>query len=164
MVMPMKATVYKRPEQGSALIVSLIMLLLISLIAIAGMEDSILQERMARNMEDRGMAFENAERALRAGEQFLAAPSSSTFSGNALLNPTPPDDWATGTGGNAVAVSLPSDSRAAGNPEYYVGPVQCADMAMGGCPVEIFRVTARGLGGEQSTEVVLRSNFARLQE
>ena len=164
MVMHMATTGIRRWEKGSALIVALIMLLLISLIAIAGMEDSILQERMTRNMEDRGIAFENAERALRAGERFLEDPVNSTFSGNALLNPTPPDDWGTGTAGNAVSVNLPSDSRAAGDPEYYVGPVQCADMAMGGCPVEIFRVTARGVGGEQSTEVVLRSNFARLQQ
>lgn len=164
MVMHVTKTGFRRSERGSALIVALIMLLLISLIAVAGMEDSILQERMTRNMEDRGIAFENAERALRAGERFLADPANSTFSGDALLNPTPPDNWSNGTSGNAVSVSLPSDSSAAGDPEYYVGPVQCADMAMGGCPVEIFRVTARGLGGEQSTEAVLRSNFARLQE
>lgn len=164
MVMHVTTTDNQPMQNGSALIVTLIMLLLISLIAIAGMEDSILQERMTRNMEDRGIAFESAEQALREGEQFLADPSNSTFSGNTLLNPTPPPDWGTDPGEDAVVVNLPSDSRAAGDPEYYVGPVQCVDMAMGGCPVEIFRVTARGLGGEQSTEVVLRSHFARLQE
>ena len=58
-------------EQGSTLIVALIMLLLISLIAVSSMQDTILQERMVSNTEDRALAFEAAEAALREGETVI---------------------------------------------------------------------------------------------
>ena len=62
-------------EQGSTLIVALVMLLLISLIAVGSMQDTILQERMTSNTEDRSIAFESAEAALRAGEEDLSSGS-----------------------------------------------------------------------------------------
>ena len=47
-----------KDEAGSALIVSLIMLLLLSLIGLSGMQSTILQERMASNLHDRNIAFQ----------------------------------------------------------------------------------------------------------
>lgn len=48
-------------ERGSALIISLILLLILSLLAVSGMQSSTLQERMASSQRDSFMAMEVAE-------------------------------------------------------------------------------------------------------
>lgn len=58
----------RKRQRGAALIVGLIMLLLLTLIGVAGLRDTLLQEKMAGNMRDREMALQAAEAALRAGE------------------------------------------------------------------------------------------------
>jgi type IV pilus assembly protein PilX len=60
-----------RHQRGAALIVGLIMLLLLTLIGVAGMRDTLLQEKMAGNMRDREIALQAAESALRAAEAQL---------------------------------------------------------------------------------------------
>jgi len=57
------------PERGAVLLVSLAMLLLLTVIGLAGMRMVQLEERMAGNLRDRQMAFQTAEAALREGEQ-----------------------------------------------------------------------------------------------
>ena len=61
-----------RQQQGAALIVALIMLLLLTLIGVAGMRDTLLQEKMAANMRDRDVALQAAETALREAEAALS--------------------------------------------------------------------------------------------
>lgn len=59
-------TGYGRKRQGgSALIVTLILLLVITVIGVAGMGSTILQERMAGNMQDSAQVFEATESGLR---------------------------------------------------------------------------------------------------
>ncbi|HAC29537.1 MAG TPA: hypothetical protein DCF82_17280, partial [Marinobacter hydrocarbonoclasticus] len=55
-------------QQGATLIVALVMLLLISLLAIGGMQGSIMQERMASNAHDGALSFQASEAALRQAE------------------------------------------------------------------------------------------------
>lgn len=62
----------KRSERGAVLLVSLIMLLLLTIIGVAAMRDTNLQERMAGNMRDRNLAFQAAEAGLRFAEQQIA--------------------------------------------------------------------------------------------
>lgn len=69
-----------RHQRGAALIVGLIMLLLLTLIGVAGMRDTLLQEKMAGNMRDRELALQAAESALRAAETKLGALTEPTFS------------------------------------------------------------------------------------
>src|SRR5690606_41815612 len=54
---------------GAALLVSLVMLLLLTLIALAGVSDSTLQQRMAHNSRQLNKSFQAAESALRHLEQ-----------------------------------------------------------------------------------------------
>lgn len=68
-----------RHQRGAALIVGLIMLLLLTLIGVAGMRDTLLQEKMAGNMRDREIALQAAESALRAGEAQLAQLTEPVF-------------------------------------------------------------------------------------
>lgn len=60
-------------QRGAALVVGLIMLLLLTLIGVAGMKDTLLQEKMAGNARDREIALQAAESALRAAEVRLGA-------------------------------------------------------------------------------------------
>jgi len=53
-------------QQGAVLIVSLIILLVLTLIGIAGMNTSVLQERMAVNAQNSNRAFQAAESSVRA--------------------------------------------------------------------------------------------------
>lgn len=63
-----------RQQQGAALMVGLIMLLLLTLIGVAGMRDTLLQEKMTGNMRDREIALQAAESALRDGEAIAGQP------------------------------------------------------------------------------------------
>lgn len=62
-----------RAEQGSALIVSLILMLVITIIGLTALQGTTMQTRMATAMRDRSLAFEAAEAALRDAQGWLAA-------------------------------------------------------------------------------------------
>ncbi len=58
-------------QEGSVLIVSLILLLLMTIVGITGMNMTSLEERMSGNYRDQEMAFQAAEAALVEGENFI---------------------------------------------------------------------------------------------
>ena len=55
-------------QSGSVLIVSLVILLVLTLLGLSGMSNTVLQERMAGNLQESMSAFQAAEAGLRAGE------------------------------------------------------------------------------------------------
>ena len=59
-------------QTGTALIVSLIFLLIMTLIGITAVRTTTLEEKMAGNMRDRNLAFQAAEAALRDAESALS--------------------------------------------------------------------------------------------
>ena len=59
----------RQQQSGSALIVSMVLLLLLMLTAVAGISDSIVQERMAHNVKRSNDSFQMAETGLRYVEQ-----------------------------------------------------------------------------------------------
>ena len=60
-------------ERGIALVVSLILLILITILGLVAIRGTTVQQRMTANFYDRELAFQNAEAALRAGQALLAA-------------------------------------------------------------------------------------------
>ena len=62
---------YPVKQQGAALAVGLILLLIITLMGYTGMKGTILQEKMAAGLHNRTLANGGANSALRAGEDFL---------------------------------------------------------------------------------------------
>lgn len=62
-----------RAQRGVALIVALVLLVVATLIGLAGMRNTTLQARMSANMYDRSLAFQRAEAALRAAEVAITA-------------------------------------------------------------------------------------------
>lgn len=53
-------------QRGVALVVALILLVVITLVGLAAVRGTIMQQKMAANMYDRQIAFQNAEAAMRA--------------------------------------------------------------------------------------------------
>lgn len=60
-------------QRGSALVVSLMILMVMTIIGITAMGSTTLEERMANNNRQRQLAFQSAESALRDAENWLAA-------------------------------------------------------------------------------------------
>lgn len=163
-------------QSGSALIVSLVILVVMTLIGITAMGSSSLQERMAGNSRDTALAFQAAEAALRNGESFFinnAIPALNVdpflFNGS---NPglydrgNMPDVSAAATWTNSLPAGVitgvstqpryiiervmtqPVDSLNVTDP--YADPPQVRTWA---------RVTARAEGGTTNTQVMLQSYF-----
>lgn len=159
-------------ESGSVLLVSLVMLLLISLIAVGGIQGTILQERMTTNMRDRGLAFQAAEAAMRDAERYLReqGPGISISNANGVYdvgNDNRPD-WDTlevSEGNGALAYRSDFEGVSA-QPEYYIEqlpPFWGQSLSPPFEPSPFFRITARGFGGSGNTSVVLSSVYKAWQ-
>ncbi len=75
-----RITMNRNSQQGAILIVALIMLLLVTIIGLASIRGTSLQERMAGNLRDQELALQAAEAALRQGESIVV----SKFEANTL--------------------------------------------------------------------------------
>ncbi len=67
----MKMKFGPQKQQGAALAVGLILLLIITLMGYTGMKGTMLQEKMAAGLHNRSLAYSGANSALRQGESFL---------------------------------------------------------------------------------------------
>ncbi|QSX77474.1 pilus assembly PilX family protein [Agrilutibacter solisilvae] len=59
-------------QRGVTLVIVLILLLVVTLIALASLRGTLMEERMSANVLDRSLAFQAAEAALREGESVAA--------------------------------------------------------------------------------------------
>ncbi|WP_172962254.1 pilus assembly PilX family protein [Hydrocarboniclastica marina] len=150
-ILDFKAT---RGQRGSALIVSLVMLLLMTLVGVASMQGTILQERMAGNLRDREMAFEATETALRVGEEWAVANVPAAMNEELLVSP---ETW---DGSEPSGTVADLDDQLSADPAFHVvwqGEV-CPPGADFRTPCrDILAVTARGQGGSDTTTVVIQS-------
>lgn len=162
-------------ESGSALIIALVMLLLMTLIGVTAMQTTMMQERMAGNTRDRQLAFEAAEAALRAGEFYLSDNAVvGPFNGsNGLYQPVTTGaprwsvvDWTSGDV-QTVVFSV-TGAQLAVNPAYIIEELAPSSDPEGsldaGAPlpeVRQYRITARGWGGSDAAIVQLQTVFRR---
>jgi type IV pilus assembly protein PilX len=142
-------------QRGMALLVSLVFLLLLTLIGISSMQNATLQEKMASSVTLRNQSFQNAEAALRIGENAvqLGTYTLAVCSGNQCL---PPAETSTLT-----AAGLDSASGvtwiAAGNGFYGVqniGTTKDAVNVPSGTSATLYRVTAVAIVGNNVRSVV----------
>lgn len=167
-------------QSGAVLVVSLILLLVITLIAVSSMQGTALEEKMAGNSLDRNLAFQATESALREAELSIEGIASlGGFDGTAgrfgltQLEPsaTSTTTWTDST--KYVAASENYGSYA--TPQYYIKHFTTAVGTEGALnlsgygdnkgtgDVTIFKVIARGTGGNaDSAEVILRSYYGRI--
>lgn len=162
-------------QRGAVLIVALIMLLLVTVVGLAGIQDSQLQEAMAGNMRDRNLAFQVAEAGLRAGENELRKATITAPVSNPLARPGDPCFWwSCGAGAAvfnwgtspAVTAQLNLDIE---NPQYVIEILPALPAATTGNSAKfgedtlsrVYRVTSRSGGGTGDSVVVLQSTFKR---
>lgn len=147
----------KPAQSGAALPVALIFMLVMTLLSIAALQGSNMQERMAGNLRDRGLAFQAAEAALRTGEGWVTA-----LANQAAANATPrladPADW-DGSGASGSAVAL--DAQLAADPDFHVAQPTLRRVGIQLPPEfrRVYPVTARAEGGTDTTVVILQSTF-----
>jgi type IV pilus assembly protein PilX len=63
---------FRSGQSGATLVVVLILLLVMTLLALASMRGTLMEERMTANQYDRSLSFQAAEAALREGEALAA--------------------------------------------------------------------------------------------
>ncbi|MGX9719650.1 pilus assembly PilX family protein [Stenotrophomonas acidaminiphila] len=91
---------HSRRQQGASLVVVLILLLLMTLLGLAMLRGTTMEERMTANLYDRSLSFQAVESALRQGEALARAtpvasvPASGCSDGVCSLpDPTAADRW-----------------------------------------------------------------------
>ncbi len=166
-------------EQGAVLVVGLIMLLLLTVIGISSIRGTDLQERMAGNARDHNLAFQASEAAVRSAESYLSGASISAYSGGAgyyqdLTGNTSPILWSA-TDWNTKSVKLANNTLTgiSEQPKYAIEQLEVV-ISPGnyGSAVdqqsvdsmaerEVYRITARGLGGTKDSEALIQTTFIR---
>lgn len=184
MLLSLSMTARKR-QQGVALLMGLVLLLIMTLLGVSAMRGTTLQERMAGALHDQNLALQRAETAMRAAEDALVANPTVDFSKDGWYNANgvngDPPDWInkateeTEIGDNKVATVKPDNADASWmvDPEYYVERVpvvtgaasEGGSLAVGDGSVntqyDMFKIVARGFGNNKRTVVVLESFFRR---
>jgi type IV pilus assembly protein PilX len=173
----------RQHNTGVALFISLVLLLLLTIIGVSAVQTTTLEVRMARNEHDTLLAFQAAESALRDAEGVLDLLTSSAGFTDAGTNGQwtiadlgDPDRWSL-AGLWTGALSTTAGTTVAGvdaQPRFIIEHVasvireenayQLDDpyAASGADRIEMFRVTARGVGGSATSVVMLQSTFGRI--
>ncbi len=144
-------------QQGSALIVALVLLLVITLLAVAGMQNTVLQERMAGNMHDRNIAFQQAEAGLRNAQAQIpgnvgqalpntVSPRDPVYWADQQLTDRTPQSYQT----YVEQLAVPAESDC---PEGEVCDEEFGAMTN----INVFRVTSLGVGGTPDAIVILQA-------
>ena len=137
-----------RRQSGAVLVIGLIILVVLTLLGVQGMRTNVAQERMASNMRERNLAFQAAEAALRQGEALAPAGADAV----ALADPA---NWDGIAGENVRA--LDNFTAGVGNPVFHVGPPIEVPYGAEGNVYEIYPVTARGVGFQDTSVVIIQS-------
>lgn len=180
------STTPRKDQRGSVLIVSLLILLVMTLLGITAMSTTTLEEKMAGNIRDKGIAFQAAEAALRDGEADLInnniAESSfvSTCTGGLCLPAVvgnPPQwevvNWSasgTTTRKYGAATGAAALTGVATPPRYIIELLRDIPNPDGSLTTGInapktktaFRITAVGYGANAATTVMLQAVVVRI--
>ena len=173
----------KQNQTGTALIVSLMLLTIATLVGLNAISSTVLEEKMAGNVRNKHLSFQSAEAGLRNGELTGSGLTDTTlFDGNNGLFPrSKPGDvkgvagavatypvWETITTGewvNGTSTSLPTP------PQFIIEDFGRAprdnDCALErplppGCMLPIYRITARAEGLNSNSVSIIQSTFKRL--
>lgn len=171
-------------QRGAVLIVGLVMVLLITIIGLAAVRGSSMQELMAGNIRDMNISFQTAEAGLRVGESQVNAVAGGNFGGNGLwmdlhlpgAAKAPVQAWSSAVwkdGSNSIAVT---DLALHSQPRYIiervvspVGKVAASEgsgIDVGSMDIvpepEFYRVSSFGTGSTVTAETVVQSTYKTL--
>lgn len=152
-------------QRGASLLVALIFLVIMAMLSVTLANVSRLEENMAGNTRDRDLALQAAEASLRDAELRLAVPlfRATAFPAFNANNINSSQYWENCFTGGAVpcavtyapTTNLPTvgAGKIAAQPRFIVE--RKPDVGL----TQIFRVTARAVGGSTATVVVLQAEF-----
>jgi type IV pilus assembly protein PilX len=161
----------RKRQSGMVLFVALVLLLILSMIGVTVARMQTVEERMARNENNRQLAAQAAEAALRNAEATLGnAPPVGTFAndtgGYYVLSPTagsmiPTLNWtaaatATYTGPSLNLVPTPVQSPKIAMELMGYGAVPGDDLSN---PPPTYRVTVQGINADGTPSVLLQSIY-----
>jgi len=161
-----------RRSRGATLIVGMVLLLLMTAVSLTSLKSTKTDERLAGNLQDRYLAFQAAEAALRAAEDFLEQPSlppllntGGLYTFNHANLPQPFDYTATNARtypesltGTAAAPLYTLEQLEAGVEQ---GSSLVVGVRYGSERRATYRITTVGFGGSATTRVVLQATFRR---
>lgn len=181
-----------RRQQGAILVVSLVLLLVMTVLALSASQMTRMNERMAANSRDRDLALQSAEAGLRNGERLIqgftgsppipctttsarcqvyannALPADIGFQDSTWWNAT---GWRYDTSSTTWSTTAGSAIMGAGmarsDPRLMVEEIEevpdTLTIPPSGPPPSRFyyRMTAAAEGGTSTSQVVIRSTFAR---
>lgn len=150
-------------QRGSALVIGLLILLVITILAISGVRESLMQERMSGNWHDRNLAFQASEAALREGERWLDASVANRRAAedhNILANPF---TWEGADAHGTInlstgTVSFADDAFFYINPATFTRAPGDIDAANPICD-RSFPIYAHGVGGTDNARVTLQATL-----
>ncbi len=171
----------RRPDQaGSALIISLLMMLLITLLGLSMMRSVGLDTRMTANTGEKQHAFQTAQTALQYGEWWLAQADNATTGVNCTgllqaplvcANPVSQSAMVNGSWANLGAAYAPPSvnganalvtSASGGSGTYFAAPqIYIAYLgASAANQAKLYQVTAVGYGGNANAVSVVQSTYS----
>ncbi|UYB53885.1 PilX N-terminal domain-containing pilus assembly protein [Xanthomonas sp. AM6] len=174
----MSTTPYPAPaarQAGVSLIVVLMLLLVMTLLGLAVVRGTLMQERMSGNLLDRSVNFQAAESALRQGEALALAqtvvPTGNGCSGGVCGLPlaNQPERWRDASFGGWVDASTSTRSASASRTQFYIEYMGTAeawfecnsDEKYTGQPIcvrPMYRIVARSQAPGRSS-VILQSSY-----
>lgn len=175
----MLASVHK--QHGVALVLALVFLVIMTILGVAAMSSSNLQEKMAGNQKDRNLAFQASETALVKGEYWIGSQTAMPIFDDSVTNDglhhpstttTPAwDDSASSnvwTGNdNATYSGL---TKVSSQPKYIIedlGEIQDTGSSLSlpnnykTTGKNLFRITARGKGGTDAATAMVQSTYEK---
>jgi type IV pilus assembly protein PilX len=177
-----KSGLLARSQKGVVLVVSLIILLVVTLIATTNMETSILEERMAGNIQDYNVAFQAAEASMEVAETWLSnqvvLPTTSTDGSTDVWTDEGPsqmgdtDEWwreRSAAWWSANADTIAGMSGVDSQPQYVIEEhftsLQGQSLVVGTGQSSntriLHRITSRGVGANGNTQVMIQSTYIR---
>lgn len=172
-------------QRGMILLISLVMLLIVTMVGVWTMRGSLLEERMARNVQDNLLALQATEAALVEAETYLdgvvtLGGFSDTGAAGLWTESAAGDperwvgiNWSAAEEPLTYVIASPGISGLAEQPKYMIEVMtQVISESntlnlnnLGGqasaSDIRVFKITARGVGGTSNTAVMLQSTYGR---
>jgi type IV pilus assembly protein PilX len=167
----------RRAQRGAILIAVLAILVALTILGLAGMRSTTLEERMAGNFMEKYLAFQAAEAALRMGEEAVGPAASFEnlpFNGTAgtynVEDTTGAVDPFTAFDSDSNVVLLPEELGFGEGTAYFIEQLPEHDMHFSsevmGFPstttkVRYYRITGKGVGRSADSLIILQSIYFR---
>jgi len=168
-------------QQGSVLIISLVIMVVLTILGVSGMRTTLLEEKMAGNMRDSQLAFQAAEATLKQAEQYIEhnVVSISSFDNDGsdgLYDKSTERPWESINWDDADSIEYSNfDTNYSINTpprfivQHLVSQTSNIDelnldnygQGTGAGRVEMFLITARATGSSGSSVVTLQSTYGK---